>query len=150
MSRTIVIAGVAALGVGLLSSLAYGRTTGAGEQALRGPYLGSYAAKLTLVQATARGDSRMAGKFTLVLRRDGTYSTSNPLDGPDGGRLAALTNHRLRFYADRGCKFGGFERPSGGIYRWSLNGTRLTLRLVSEGACTGRTQTLTYPVWTRR
>jgi len=101
-------------------------------------------------QAAARGDSRLAGRFTLVLRRDGTYTDSNPLDGRDNGRLGDLGRDRLRFYADRGCKVGGLERPQGGIYRWSLNGRRLTLDLVNEGGCTGRTDTLTFPVWIRR
>jgi hypothetical protein len=149
MSR-IAISGVAVLAVGLLISPASARTAGAGEQALRGPYLGSYAATLTLAQADARGDSRLAGKLTLVLRRNGTYTTSNSLDGRSDGRLMAVGQHRLRFYDDRGCKFGGYERPEGGIYQWSVNGARLTLRLVNEGACTGRTQTLTYPIWIRR
>ncbi|HEV8250427.1 MAG TPA: hypothetical protein VGQ15_10680 [Gaiellaceae bacterium] len=150
MSRIMVIAGVAALGVLVLASLAHGRTTQAGGPALSGPYLGSYAATLTRAQAAARGDSRLAGRFTLVLRSNGTYTASNALDGRTNGRLAALANHRLRFYDDSGCKSGGFERPQGGVYRWSLNGARLTLRLVSEGPCTGRTATLTYPVWTRK
>jgi hypothetical protein len=150
VSRTIVITGVAILAACTLASLGYARTAGTEVQALRGPYLGSYTATVTLEQATARGESRMAGRYTLELMPNGRYVSSNPLDGRDSGRLAALANHRLRFYDDRGCKFGGFERPQGGIYRWSLSGTRLTLRLVNEGPCTGRTQTLTYPVWIRR
>jgi hypothetical protein len=149
MFRTIVSTCIAVLAVGVVTSLAYARTAGAEKEALRGPYLGSYAATLTLDQAIARGDSRMAGRFTLVLRRNGTYANSNPLDGRSGGRLADLGHHRLRFYADRGCRIGNMERPRGGIYRWSVSGRRLTLRLVNEGACTGRTQTLTYPVWIR-
>jgi hypothetical protein len=147
MFRTVVTAGLAVLA---LATVAYGRTATAREHMLQGPYLGSYAATLTLAQASAQGDSRMAGKFTLALRANGTYRTSNPLDGPSHGRLAALSGRRLRFYADVGCKFGGFERPQGGVYRWSMNGRRLTLHLVNEGPCTGRTQTLTYPVWVRK
>jgi hypothetical protein len=117
---------------------------------LAGPYLGSYTATLSFDQAVTAGDARMAGRFTLILKRNGTYTADNPLDPATHGRVAALSGNRLRFYADSGCEFGGFERPRGGVYRWSLSGRRLTLRLVSEGPCTGRTQTLTYPVWTRR
>jgi hypothetical protein len=150
MLRTIVMTCVALVAVGLVTSQAYGRTAGAETQVLHGPYLGSYAANLTIDQAIARGDSRMAGRFTLNLRRNGTYTNSNPLDGKSGGRLADLGHHRLRFYDDRGCKIGRMERPQGGIYRWSVSAKRLTLRLINEGACTGRTQSLTYPVWIRR
>lgn len=152
MSRRL-IAGAAAALLVLLTAVATAeaqRTTSGGTIALAGPYLGSYSARLTLAQATSRGDSRMAGRFTLVLRANGTYRASNPLDGVTQGRLTALSGRRLRFSRDSGCLFGGFERPSGGVYRWSLSGRRLTLRLVTEGACTGRTQTLTYPVWVRR
>jgi hypothetical protein len=150
--RLIAAAGAALLAVSLAAAAAEaGRAPSAvGAQAFAGPYLGSYSARLTLAQATARGDSRMAGRFTLVLRANGTYTASNPLDGTMRGRLTALPGQRLRFSRDSGCLFGGFERPNGGIYRWSLSGRRLTLRLVTEGACTGRTQTLTYPVWLRR
>jgi hypothetical protein len=91
----------------------------------------------------------MAGLFRLILRRNGTYSVWNPLDGKTDGKLASLAGDRLRFYADSGCLFGGFERPEGGTYRWSRNGQRLSLRLVNEGPCSGRTQSLTYPVWIR-
>ena len=124
---------------------------GADRQAgrLSGPYLGSYRATLTADQAATRGEARMAGAFRLVLRRDGTYSAWNPLDGRTNGRLAALPGRRLRFYADSGCLAGGFERPQGGTYGWSLNGRKLTLKHISEGACSGRTQTLTYPLWKR-
>jgi hypothetical protein len=146
MSRALVLSAALALSVALI---AYGRTTGAGHGALRGPYVGSYSATLTSLQAGARGDSRLAGRFLLVIRRNGTYTDSNPLDGHDAGRVEALGHHRLRFYDDRGCKLGGSERPEGGIYRWSVNGGRLTLRLVNEGGCTGRTDTLTFPVWIR-
>ena len=112
MPRIIVVAGVSTLGI--LAVLAGARAIRGGEQALRGPYVGSYTATLTSAQA------------------------------------AALGHGRLRFYDDRFCKLGGLERPQGGIYRWSLNGRRLTLSLVNEGACTGRTDTLTFPVWARR
>lgn len=152
MSRRL-IAGAAAALLVLLTAAATAearRTPSGGTIALAGPYLGSYSARLTLAQATSRGDSRMAGRFTLVLRANGKYRASNPLDGVTQGRLTALSGRRLRFSRDSVCLFGGFERPSGGVYRWSLSGRRLTLRLVTEGACTGRTQTLTYPVWVRR
>jgi hypothetical protein len=147
MSRALVLSAALALSVALI---AYGRTTGSGHGELRGRYVGSYAATLTSLQARARGDSRLAGRFRLVIRRNGTYSDSNPLDGRDDGRVAALGHQRLRFYDDRGCKLGGYERPEGGVYRWSLNGERLSLRLINEGGCTGRTDTLTFPVWIRR
>ena len=140
----------ATLIVGVAASVAPGATQAPGMAALAGPYLGSYVATLSARQAETAGDPRMAGRFTLVLKRNGTYIASNPLDPLTHGKLAVLPGRRLRFYADSGCEFGGFERPRGGVYRWSLDGRRLTFRLVSEGACTGRTQTLTYPVWTRR
>ena len=141
LSRTILTALAIALAAPLVA---------AGAQSLSGPYVGRYTATLTRAQAAAKGDSRLAGKFTLWLTRNGTYVSSNSFDRPSQGRLAALSNHRLRFYDDVGCKDGGFERPGGGIYRWSLNDGRLTLRLVSEGACTGRRDTLTFPVWKRK
>ena len=122
----------------------------AGAPALTGPFIGSYSASLTADQAITRGDARMAGRFYLVLRKNGTYTVSNPLDGASRGRVEALAGKRLRFHSDSGCTFGGFERPQGGIYRWSLEGRLLTLRRVSEGPCWGRTQSLTYPVWKRR
>lgn len=150
MSRITVIAGVAAAVVAVFGSLAYGRADAGSEQSLQGPYLGSYTATLSAAQAAARGDARLAGRFELVLRRNGTYTMSNSLDGRSHGRLTALANRRLRFSNDTGCKAGNFEWPGGGVYRWSLNGNRLTLRLVKEGPCTGRTQTLTYPVWVRK
>jgi hypothetical protein len=150
-TRSIPIGVTTALVCLLATQLAHGRPAAPARPALDGPYLGSYTATLTLAEAEARGDSRMAGRFSLVLRANGTYGASNPLDGAVmRGRLAALPGHRLRFYGDDGCKMGGFERPGGGVYRWSLNGTRLTLRLVTEGPCTGRTQQLTYPVWIRK
>ena len=135
--------------LGILAVLAAGHGMGGGAEMLEGPYVGSYSATVTSAQAATRGDPRLAGRFTLVLRPNGTYTDSNPLDGRDDGRLAAPTRGRLRFYDDRGCKLDGLERTRGGIYGWSLNGTRLTLRLVNEGACSGRTDTLTFPVWVR-
>ena len=119
-------------------------------QHVGGPFIGSYSGNLTQSQAIAKGDVRMTGRFRLVLRRNGTYTVSNPLDGATHGKYAALAGKRLRFYGDSGWVLGGFERPQGGTYRWSLRGRLLTLRVVSEGECTGRTQSLTYPVWKRR
>lgn len=122
----------------------------AAEEKLAGPYIGSWNAQLTVAQAVRKGDYRLAGRFTLVLRRNSTYRMSNPLDGPMYGRLAALPGHRLRFFDDSGCKGGAYEIPGGGVYRWSVRRGRLTLKRVTEGPCAGRTQTLTYPVWRRR
>jgi len=150
MQRIMLTAVATALAGTLLASAAQGQTDPGGAQALRGPYLGSYTATLTVAQAADKGDRRLAGKFRLVLRRNGTYTAANSFDPPSSGKLAALSGHRLRFYADTGCTYGHFERPQGGIYRWSLNGTRLRLTLVSEGACTGRRDTLTFPVWKRK
>lgn len=150
VSRRIIVIGAFVAIAGVLAVLAYGRTSRPGEPAVRGPFLGSYAATLSQDQAAVRGDPRLAGRFTLLLSEDGTYANSNALDGRSNGQLEALSGHRLRFYGDAGCEDGGFERAQGGIYRWSLNGERLTLRLVSEGACTGRSDTLTFPVWVRR
>lgn len=150
MSRTRLIGAATGLASVVAALLAYGGPSASAGTSLTGPYLGSYRATLTPNGAIGKGDARMAGRFTLVLRRNGTYSASNPFDGPASrGRFAALAGHRLRFYDDLGCKTGGFERPQGGTYRWSLDGTRLTFKLVSEGPCWGRTQTLTYPVWIR-
>jgi hypothetical protein len=145
MFRITVIAApvVAALA---LTSLALAGSDGS---AISGRFVGYYEATLTPAQAAARGDSRLAGKFTLVLGANGLYVTANSLDGPSAGQLAVLPGHRLRFYNDIGCSAGRFERPSGGIYSWSLNGNRLTLKLVREGPCSGRTDTLTFPTWTR-
>lgn len=149
MYRRIIAPGLAAVAILLISMTQAGATQGS-LTTVEGPFIGSYTGKLTANQAIDAGDARMAGKFFLVLRRNGTYTASNPLDGASRGRLAALPGKKLRFYKDTGCMFGNFERPRGGTYSWSLNGTRLTLRLVSEGPCWGRTQTLTYPVWKRR
>ena len=122
----------------------------AAEARLAGPYIGVWSAQLTVAQAIRKGDERMAGRFRLVLRRNGTYTASNPFDRATHGRLAALSGRRLRFSRDSGCLAGGYEVSGGGVYRWTLRGGRLTLRRISEGPCTGRTQTLTYPVWRRR
>ena len=149
MQRIMLTAVATALMATLIASAAQGRIDPGGG-ALSGPYLGSYTARLTVNQAAEKGDGRLAGKFTLVLRRNGTYTASNSFDGASSGKLAALSGHRLRFYSDTGCLGGGFERPQGGIYRWSLSGARLKLTLVTEGACTGRRDTLTFPTWKRR
>ena len=146
--RTLAAAGFAAVAFGV--AFAQAGSSGVNHQQLTGPFLGTYGGTLTASQATALGDSRMTGKFRLVLRPNGTYSVTNPLDPTTKGRLAALSGQKLRFFEDSGCTYGGFERPKGGIYRWSVNGRKLTLRLVSEGACTGRTQSLAWVVWHRK
>lgn len=143
-------AAVALAAVALCASLAQAGSSRTGDEYLSGPFLGTYTGSLTLGEAAALGDTRMKGKFRLVLRANGTYTVVNPLDGPSQGRLAALPGKRLRFFKDKGCTFGGFERPQGGIYGWSVKGRTLALRLVSEGACTGRTQSLAWVVWHRK
>jgi hypothetical protein len=150
MFRIVIAVAASALAAATLGVLAQARAATEGPTAVSGPFIGSYTAHLTAERAARRGDSRLAGRFTLVLRRNGTYSASNPLDGMTGGRLSALSGRRLRFSNDFACRAGGHERSRGGIYRWAITRRRLTLRLVSEGPCTGRTQTLTYPVWVRR
>ena len=147
MTRFAAIAAAAAAAHGLAASVALAQ---AERATATGPFLGYYEAQLTTAQATARGDSRLAGHFILVLGRNGLYATYNSFDGSSAGRFSVLSGHRLRFHDDIGCVEGGFEQAGGGVYRWSLNGNRLALRLVTEGPCTGRTQQLTYPVWTRR
>jgi len=147
MSRRIIALAVTTV-VAIFASTAAATTQPSGTD-IQGPFLGSYVAILTTAQAVARGDARMAGRFTLVLRRNGTYAVSNPLDGTTRGKFEALSPKRLRFFKDNGCIAGGFERPQGGMYRWSLSGKFLTIRLVNEGPCSGRTQSLTYPVWKR-
>ncbi|HEX4745954.1 MAG TPA: hypothetical protein VFU99_03640 [Gaiellaceae bacterium] len=146
MTRTIMIVVAAISLVGPTAQAGNSENSGA---ALSGPFVGRYKATLTQAQAAGLGDWRMTGKFSLVIRRNGTYTVSNPLDGRINGKVAALANRRLRFYEDTGCLAGGFERDEGGTYRWSVKPGQLILRLVSEGPCTGRTQSLTYPVWKR-
>jgi len=151
VSRTIVLAGIVASAVLLAGSLAHAGTSDTGASSASGPFIGSWGAKLSYSQAYTLGDARMYGRFRLTLRRNGTYTMSNPLDGATSGRLAALAGKRLRFSQDTGCMAGGFERPKGGVYRWSIRDGKLMLRLVNEGPCSGRTQTLTYPTaWKRR
>jgi hypothetical protein len=149
MSRRIIALAAVAIAATVAVTTAAAHRSGV---AVSGPFLGSYSATLTEAQASARGDDRLAGKFTLVLRRNGTYTVSNSFDGASHGKFEALSGKRLRFFHDSGCLGGGFERPQGGIYRWLLsgNGKLLTIRLVNEGPCSGRTDTLTFPVWKRR
>ena len=147
MSRTTLAALVGM--IALVGSAAHAATFDRSDMTLSGPFIGKYKATLTQAQATGQGDWRMTGRFTLVLRRNGTYTVSNPLDGPTSGKVAALPNRRLRFYDDTGCIAGGFESDEGGVYRWSVRPGQLVLRLVREGPCTGRSQSLTYPVWKR-
>ena len=151
MSRTIVLAAVAAATLVAAGSLAHAAASREAAASLSGPYIGSWGAKLSYNQAYTLGDTRMYGRFRLTLRRNGTYTATNPLDPTTHGRLTAIPGKRLRFSQDSGCLAGGFERPKGGLYRWSIRDGKLTLRLVSEGPCSGRTQTLTYPAaWKRR
>src|SRR5688572_5293027 len=47
-----------------------------------GPYLGTWAANLTLEElGAAATDTRYAGDFSLDLREDGTYTLSQEIDG---------------------------------------------------------------------
>jgi hypothetical protein len=145
MPRTAALAAAAVAAFALTASLA---AAGSSRSRVSGPFIGYYEAHLTAAQAEARGDSRLAGRFILVLSPNGLYVTFNSFDGASVGRFAVLPGQRLRFFDDVGCSEIGPARPGGGTYRWSLNGNRLRLTLVKEGPCSGRTQTLTYPVWT--
>jgi hypothetical protein len=116
-----------------------------------GPYIGTWTATLTqdaLVGATA--DHRYAGQFRLSLRRDGTYTTFQALDGESSGHYRAVRDDYLVFTDDVGCdefSVGG----STGVYRWSVSDDELTLTIVraESGGCTGRSDTLSIPRWNR-
>ena len=69
---------LATLIVGVAASIAPGATQAPGVGSARGADLGSYLATLSALQAETAGDPRMAGRFTLVLKRNGTYNASNP------------------------------------------------------------------------
>ena len=117
-----------------------------------GPFIGKWYAKLTPEQAVG-GDVRMAGKFRLALRADGTYTTFQELDGETNGHYRMASGNRLVFKQDDGCDvFTGRRGGSVGVYRWSLNGShmRLTSVVPETGGCTGRTESLVMPVWQRR
>jgi hypothetical protein len=64
----------------------------AGAGPLSGPYLGQYTATLTRAQAAAKGDSRMAGKFTLWRTRNGRTFTRTRSTAP---RRAASPPSRI-------------------------------------------------------
>src|SRR5688500_12530129 len=98
---------ITAVGALAATALVAGHAVGsAAETKLAGPYIGAWNAQLTVAQAVRKGDYRLAGRFTLVLRRNGTYRMSNSLDGSMHGRLAAVPGHRLRFSDDSGCRAG--------------------------------------------
>ena len=115
------------------------------------PYLGTWAAHLSLDQLYHLGlDPRLAGKFRLVLRRNGTYTTFNSLDGSSRGRFTT-SGRRIVFAHDVGCETAlGVDQA--GVYRWSIAQGRLKLTPMRVGSdpCGGRWQTLTYPIWTKR
>lgn len=113
------------------------------------PYLGTWAARLSQAEMINEGfDPRLAGTFRLVLRPNGTYTSFNSFDGASRGRFRA-TGSRIAFFADVGCKAGGFDGRA--VYTWSLVHGRLRLASVTLGGdvCGGRWQTLTYPLWKR-
>lgn len=117
-----------------------------------GPFIGKWYAKLTPKQAVG-GDVRMAGKFRLALRADGSYTTFQELDGETDGHYRMASANRLVFKQDDGCDvFTGRRGGSVGIYRWSISGAHLKLTNVvpETGGCTGRTESLVMPVWQRR
>jgi hypothetical protein len=119
-----------------------------------GPYIGAWYAKLSSKQAIDAdgGDVRLAGKFRLELRSDGTYTTFQELDGESDGHYRMASDNRLVFKQDKGCDVFTGGKGSVGVYRWSVNGSHLKLtNIVPEtGGCTGRTQSLVMPVWQRR
>jgi hypothetical protein len=117
----------------------------------KGPYLGTWTARLSTAQMINEGyDVRLAGSFKLVLRPNGTYTTYNAWDGASRGTFT-VSGRRLVFANDRGCIEGGFGGARG-AYTWVVG--RGTLRLTAAGnaldPCGGRWQTLTYPVWKKR
>jgi len=116
------------------------------------PYLGTWAAHLTLDQMYDLGlDPRLAGKFRLVLRKNGTYTTFNKLDGASRGRFT-VSGRRIVFAHDVGCEQAYSAPDKTGAYRWSVEQGKMKLTTVRLGSdpCGGRWQTLTYPVWTKR
>jgi hypothetical protein len=117
-----------------------------------GPYIGAWYAKLSSQQAIDGGDVRLAGKFRLELRSDGTYTSFQELDGEMDGHYRMASDNRLVFKQDKGCDEFTGGKGSVGVYSWSVSGAHLKLtNLVPEtGGCTGRTQSLVMPVWQRR
>ncbi len=115
-----------------------------------GPYLGTWAANLTLEDlGAAAADTRYAGEFHLDLREDGTYTMSQELDGEATGRYGAASDDFLAFNEDSLCKEGG--RTGTSVYQWAVDGDELTLTLVrpETGGCTARSDSLIFPRWTR-
>ena len=119
-----------------------------------GPYIGAWYAKLSSQQAidAEGGDVRLAGNFRLELRKDGTYTTFQELDGETDGHYAMASDNRLVFAQDKGCDIFTGGKGSVGVYTWKVDGSHLKLtNIVPEtGGCTGRTQSLVMPVWQRR
>ena len=119
-----------------------------------GPYIGAWYAKLSSQQAidAEGGDVRLAGSFRLELRKDGTYTTFQELDGESDGHYGMASDNRLVFKQDKGCDVFTGGTGSIGVYRWTVDGAHLKLtNIVPEtGGCTGRTQSLVMPLWQRR
>ncbi len=119
-----------------------------------GPYIGAWYAKLSSQQAIDAdgGDVRLAGNFRLELRKDGTYTSFQELDGETDGHYAMASGNRLVFKQEKGCDVFTGGKGSVGVYRWSVNGAHLKLASIvpETGGCTGRTQALVMPVWQRR
>ena len=118
----------------------------------KGPYIGAWYAKLSSQQAIDAGDVRLAGRFRLELRPDGTYTSFQELDGESDGHYRMASGNRLVFKQDRGCDVFTHGKGSIGVYRWAVSGANLKLTnvLPETGGCTGRTQSLVMPVWQRR
>jgi len=115
-----------------------------------GLYIGTWGAKLTLDDlSAAAADTRYVGEFRLDLRRDGTYTLFQELDGETTGRYGSAGGDFLVFTEDSGCEQGDFAGTS--VYRWAVDGDQLTLTLVrpETGGCTGRSDSLITPRWTR-
>jgi hypothetical protein len=124
-------------------------TCAVAQGAASGPYLGTWTARLSKAQMINQGfDPRLAGRFRLVLRRNGTYTTFNAFDGSSRGRFR-VTGTRIVFSADVGCLAGGIDGK--GVYVWAIahGALRLNLARIGGDPCGGRWQTLTYPVWRR-
>lgn len=162
-----------ALGVVLASLLLAGCGGGDGESAARslderiatvadapmpadgtlqpnGPYIGTWGANLTLDNLSeAAADTRYVGEFRLELREDGTYTLFQEFDGETTGRYGAAPGDFLVFTEDSGCEQGDFAGSS--VYQWAVGGDQLTLTLVrpETGGCTGRSDSLIFPRWTR-
>ena len=113
-----------------------------------GPYVGAWGANLTIQDlGAAAADTRYAGEFRLDLRDDGTYTLYNDFDDETTGRYGAAPGDFLVFAEDTGCDHNFAGR---GVYQWAVD-DHLTLTLVrpETGGCTGRSDTLIFPRWTR-